>query len=384
MSDNAPARLGPRLLRAAPVIIVVAVVTLIMEQLGWLDSFETAGIDAVLLMRQPREMRHVSVVALTQAEYEAEYAGRRVLVHQDLERLIDAVARGGAAIVGIDLDTSAPQFANMRQRAGWPPIVWAAGVTTAAGTYMPGPVVGGAVRETDNIGVDLLPIDPDGVVRRYQRDLPVNGGMRGTFPWAVVQAFCRTQRGDCPPKVARGGDSLDARLIDFTGTRNAPAPISFHEAMALSSLPENAPDENKPLAGRIVLIGAIVGPSCDILRTPMGQKPGVFVMAEAIESELAGGGIQNISPYLAFIIDVAVGILIVVIQFYFAPRVAVLLSILAIPVLSLAGSYLAFASFARWFNFVPMIVAVLIHELYDQGKAYRDLRQAYDKLSAQR
>jgi hypothetical protein len=39
----------------------------------------------------------------------------------------------------------------------------------------------------------------------------------------------------------------------------------------------------------------------------------------------------------------------------------------------MALSFFAFSSLAYWANFVPVLAAVIIHELYEHFKHYRDL-----------
>ena len=78
---------------------------------------------------------------------------------------------------------------------------------------------------------------------------------------------------------------------------------------------------------------------------------------------------------IAIILDIAAGLTLVLIHHLFSIRTALGLSLIAIPVLSFCGSYLAFTTLAWWVNFVPMIVGVLIHQLYDHTKEYRRLLQ---------
>lgn len=47
------------------------------------------------------------------------------------------------------------------------------------------------------------------------------------------------------------------------------------------------------------------------------------------------------------------------------PLKALLISLLAIPVLALVCSLISFASFSRWAYFAPVLLGVLVFELYD-------------------
>ena len=55
---------------------------------------------------------------------------------------------------------------------------------------------------------------------------------------------------------------------------------------------------------------------------------------------------------------------------------ALLLSLFAMPFLALSASLLVFSSLAFWFNFVPTLVGVWIHELIDHGREYRQMHEA--------
>jgi hypothetical protein len=50
------------------------------------------------------------------------------------------------------------------------------------------------------------------------------------------------------------------------------------------------------------------------------------------------------------------------------------LTLVAIPLLALAGSFVAFFTFAWWVDFVPVTLGVLIHELYHHAAEYQRLR----------
>jgi hypothetical protein len=52
-------------------------------------------------------------------------------------------------------------------------------------------------------------------------------------------------------------------------------------------------------------------------------------------------------------------------------------SLVLVPVLCLAGSLAAFSTLALWFNFVSVVVSVLIHQFYEHAREYRRLRAWY-------
>jgi CHASE2 domain-containing sensor protein len=110
--------------------------------------------------------------------------------------------------------------------------------------------------------------------------------------------------------------------------------------------------------------------------TPSGMTSGVQLMAQLVESELQGRGISQLNELLMIVFDFAAWIALVAIYYFCRLPVALWLSIFAIPLFSLAGSLFAFSSLAYWADFAPVIVAVLIHQLYDHAQEYRRLLKA--------
>jgi len=102
----------------------------------------------------------------------------------------------------------------------------------------------------------------------------------------------------------------------------------------------------------------------------------VQLVAQAVESELHGGGIRPLEHSLMLMLELATGILLVWINFRFRLGTALLLSLFAMPFLALSASLLVFSSLAFWFNFVPTLVGVWIHELIDHGREYRQMHEA--------
>jgi hypothetical protein len=55
-----------------------------------------------------------------------------------------------------------------------------------------------------------------------------------------------------------------------------------------------------------------------------------------------------------------------------------------IPLVSLTGSLFAFSSFAYWIDFAPVVLGVVIHQLYDHAQEYRRLLKASQSEPATR
>ena len=97
---------------------------------------------------------------------------------------------------------------------------------------------------------------------------------------------------------------------------------------------------------------------------------GVDVLAFATETELQGGGLRP-APRLAIVLlQIFDGFLLLLLFQQLPLRKAVFVSLVAVPVLSLICSLLAFRSVAFWAYFAPILIAVLAQQLYDHGKDY--------------
>ncbi|HXO37252.1 MAG TPA: CHASE2 domain-containing protein, partial [Candidatus Acidoferrum sp.] len=158
---------------------------------------------------------------------------------------------------------------------------------------------------------------------------------------------------------------------NFSGERFDFSPLSAHYVLAVAH--EVGWANNGPFHNKIVLLGGFFRAGRDIHITPVGKMAGVQLMAQAVETELRGGGIRPLNEAVAIILDILAGTILVWFSYRFQLATALLLSLLAIPLFSLTSSYLAFSSLARWFNFVPVIVGVLIHELYHHAREYHHL-----------
>jgi CHASE2 domain-containing sensor protein len=381
------------LLRAFPVFVVVTTLTLVLEHVGWLRGFETTALDAWLRLLKPIRPQFVSVVTITEEDYRRIFDGKSPLNPQTVMTVIGAIADGSPAVIGVDIDTSDAQWQSIvpdvlsrsQQRTS---IIWE---QEAIGQEEPLTAVkvlgGGEVTPKPLSGISGLFQDWDGVVRRSRRYFFTTGGKEGqkeivdSFPWAIVKAFYQTF-----PKVTRlpsalrqavegdirGGRKIQReRLLNFSGNRYdfptyaASFVLTAHEAAWWK--------DKSPFRGKVVLLGGTYRAGRDVYVTSLGMTSGVQLMAQVVESELQGRGISQLNKLLMILFDFAAWVALVAVYYFCRLPVALWMSIVAIPTVSLAGSLVAFSSLAYWADFAPIIIAVLIHQLYDHASEYRRL-----------
>jgi CHASE2 domain-containing sensor protein len=229
-------------------------------------------------------------------------------------------------------------------------------------------------------GISGLFQDWDGVIRRSRRYFSTareSGGqteLGDSFPWAIVRAFCQkspkasrlcSEAGQHNRKIERD------KFLNFSGNRyDLP---TYAASFVLTAHGAEWWKDKSPFRDKVVLLGGSFRAARDVYNTPLGTTSGVQLMAQVVESELQGRGISQVNKLLMILFDFAAWIVLVAVYYFCPLTVALWVSIFAIPLFSLAGSLFAFSSLAYWADFTPVILGVLIHQLYDHAQEYRRL-----------
>lgn len=382
---NGPARsrwpLLRAIFRATPVIVGVAAATVFISWLGWLERFELAGLDAFNLLQSPRFPTHVLLVAITDDDYRDLFAETSPLDPERLHAVIAAVARGNPSLIAVDIDTSASVFRDFKVPPDWPPVVWGQDCEQVGDTIRPlGVLAGQPLRDIDSSGIAALPQDSDGVIRRYLREFRTEAGPFPALPWEVVRVAARLGlEAFIAASQRQDGHSSQGLRLNFAGERYTFSPLSAQFVVQGSRAEEWG--VRGPLTGKVVILGGCYRAARDSHVTPVGRMLGLQLMAQAIETEL-GGGIRAFNHVLELILDLLCGVALVVIHQRFRLFWALVISLVAIPVLCLIGSLAAFSTMARWLNFAPVVLGVLIHQLYDHAREYARMHVQLAELKA--
>ena len=361
--------------RALPVILIISAVMFFLSSRGWLDSFEHAGLDAFNVLASPQEPSHVVLVGITDDDYREYFANTSPLNPDVLATVIGAIAAGQPRVIGIDIDTSSDVFQRLQVPERWPRLVWGRDATFEGEQMVPGAVLGGrAPRPTDGVGIAAVPQDSDGVVRRSVQMFETRTGAVPGFAFEVVRLACQAGLGEfCKQAAASAGESEETLRLNFSGERYTYSPLSIRYVLKVWQ--SEAWRRDSPLKDKVVLLGGCYRAARDSYVTPVGAMAGLQIMAQAVESSIAGG-IRPINHLVALLLDILAGLTVVVVQHRFRLSVALALILLAIPLLALVGSFLAFHTFAWWIDFAPVTLGVLIHELYHHAREYQRLRTA--------
>ncbi len=378
------------LLHAAPVIAVVSALVFVLGHWGFLRTFETAALDTWLRLKAPQPVANVVIVAITDCDYRELFGETSPLNPGRVADLLQAITVGRPKVVGVDLDTSHPSFAALCVPATEVPIVWARDAVAAeddthgcarveptsatttppagdggerhAASLRPAGALGRDTVAADVVaGISLMPQDPDGLIRRYRRTFDTTEGRLDSLAWAVVRRATARPAGVEP----------DELILNFAGNRYAFP--RYSAADVLAGAKGEAWGEAGPLTGKIVLLGGLYRAARDEYLTPVGPRAGVELVAQAVESDLSGGGIRTTNEALMVALEILGGVVMVFLYSRCRLGTALALSLIGIPFLALFFSFTSFSSVGRWASFVPTMVAVLLHQLHHHAVEYRRL-----------
>jgi CHASE2 domain-containing sensor protein len=207
-----------RLYRAIPGILLAIGVTYVLNRAGILHELERRVLD-VQLTAYPARSDKIALVLISDANYNRIFQGRSPLAADKLHQLIKAITRSEPRVIGVDIDTSHPDFRDFTVDPAWPPVIWERDVGTAddllEGEIEPLDVLGGRdVSLNRSSGLPVLFDDPDDkVVRLYSRCVMTRIGPIRSFASAVALAY------QADHDVARTGGPACTRSASDTAPR---------------------------------------------------------------------------------------------------------------------------------------------------------------------
>ena len=380
-SINWKRRWWNHLVEGTRAVIVITGFIVILQTQGCFNGFENATLDWWLRLKIPRQTSNVIIVEITNDNFKHLFKSNSPLDPEVLHQIISGIVSGQPRVVGVDLDTSTAllkaSYARLRPASAKPPIIWARDAYLSKisqkkkPTFVPLPILGGNQFEPPLFsGLALLPRDSDGVVRRYNRTLYISpDGNRGeanaymdTFPWAVVKAG--------HPEHKDNGELGKPYFLNFLGNRYNIPRLSASDVLQAGQ--SEGWKQRGPLRDKIVLLGGTYRVARDEYVTPLGPMAGVELMAQVIETELTGG-FDKVKWYWKILADLLLGYIMVSYYALFKPRTAFYCSLISLPLLAIVGSYAIFSALGYWASYVALLVAIWIHQLYEDSKMYRKM-----------
>jgi CHASE2 domain-containing sensor protein len=310
-----------------------------------------ADIETLFAPTLPEPQRVVLINVGTE-DLQRVFHGVRPLDPATFQKLVARISDGQPAVLGVDIDTSAPAYKVLPQ--GMAPealqrIVWARGITASDRTDQlpdPRPVLGSDFAETPaRSGLALSVADGNsGAVRWFVRLIPTVRGPLPSFATEVVRGLIASD--ERLPTALRSVRYWRGERTEF--------PVSVVLAPGF--------DWQDRIKGRVVLLGGSYDPA-DVHPTSLGLMHGLEVQANIVETELSGTA--YIRPSVGAILIVGLANLAAAIGFFGHMRAR-----WAIPASLAFGFGLAAATAATgWFPAWPYAVMAALVALANQTVA---------------
>lgn len=360
-----------------PVILIITGCVLLAEYAGGFQQYEAAGLDAILRGKTEQFSKKIFIVEITDADYREKFHSHSPLDRGTLGTLVQNLCSANPAVLVVDIETERTGIPACEQ------VAWVTPVET------PAPMGSASFfnwflgRESDielrakpgfhqfaDKAVSVFPVDRDGVVRRYRRSFKLEGD--GDAP-----LISRVAAKVAAKKEKRDVESGEHETIIFNF---AAGRYRFPIIESRQFLDGNPQTGSKILAGATVLIGGNFSEARDRYRTPLGEMAGVELIAHAIDSELNALGVAEVPPYRGMLMDIAAGSLIAFLFWRLYVKPAFYTSLVGIPLAAMLFSALLFRHLHYWLTFVPVIVGMVIHQLYDLAKHASTADELEDKI----
>jgi hypothetical protein len=247
------------------------------------------------------------------------------------------------------------------------------------------------------------------VLRRYLRTVELSGGngpsqeskaLEGasdvrrvdSLPWAIVKEYCdyclhspgntRTiepERAQAILDESNGshGES-HGRVFNFSYNPRRFRQIDFSDFVRQQRAGQ-WPATGSPLDGRIVLLGGEYAAARDVHFTPVGERFGLELVAEAVDGEIEGRFASHFAKPIEILLDLTAGIALVWMHWWLRRGWAIYATAVLIFAVSVVCSIIAFRSAAYWFNFTAVLVGVWIHLLWHGSITKRKTQKELDR-----
>jgi adenylate cyclase len=290
--------------RLALMIGVGSLLAILLGQLGIVERLELAVYDLCFRVRGERPAdAPIVIVAINDESFTVLDQNIRTWPRTEYARLIDGIAAGGPAVIGVDVawthagtDAGGDQvLAQSLKRAS--PVILAGLIEHQEGEGYEYDRYAAPVKvlaeAADGVGLVNMALDADGVVRRVVLHRLYNDVWHPAFGYAVGQAYGKLPYGDLPAPT--GASRSSDMLINFRGGPNTFPTVSMYQV-----LNSEAPAE--VFTDQIVLIGFTTILEQDLHITPFdraGLTPGVEIHANAVATLLNNDPIRRVPAWLA-------------------------------------------------------------------------------------
>jgi adenylate cyclase len=400
----------------------VSIITSFASTMGYLQGFEAKALDFLLWMRGRVKSPEIVLVQIDDRAF-ANLGEKQPLPRSYIAGLIEVLGRSGAKVIGVDIELKVKT--NPREDAMLVKAIQGAsenGLSRVVPVYVIRPE-----KEVNDVvlysrapffnpkisalsGFANAPIDADGLARRLP--LAVRGSDGKILPSLALAVLARHAgydgarleeamnrqsgekvtlqlpewnkfKGALLPEPTPLSFDIDAEWkINFAGAEGSFAALPSDPVFQLSKLKTPLADDN-PFRGKIVLIGASFGESRDFFPTPRGLMSGVEIHANIVHTILSRSQIMPAARWVAVALSLIFALAMSLLLTFFRPMAATIFALVAIPLLLVPLSYLAFAKLGVWVDFVTPLVAIRwgasIADYLEARRVRRSLGQYVDR-----
>ncbi len=295
-----------------------------------------ADIETAFAPAVPPPLRTV-LVSIGADDYQRIFRGTSPLDPHLLQQLVSRIMAGGPAVLGVDIDTSAPPFSTLPRAidaAALGRIVWGRDIAPTSDIDTlpsPRPILGGAGSpDALRSGLAVSVVDGSaGTVRWWRRSVPT---AQGPLPSLAAELT----RGEVSTRV-RDADPSALRSVRFATTERLELPASVVLADGF--------DWRDRIRGRVVLLGGRYD-RADVHPTALGPTSGLEILAHTVETERTGRAYQR--PHLAEIVLIGLVDLAMAMVFFDRLRIAVAALVATGCGVALAAALAATGAFEAW------------------------------------
>ncbi len=372
--EKRKASLLPRLSHSKPALFTIAVVVLVFQMRTLPEQLANSSLDAAIALQRSVPAQSVRLVTIDDQDYAALFHSRSPLDPQVFARILRGVAAGHPRAIVVDIDTEDSSFLTMPV----PPVptVWnVSGEELADGKFKVAAPLGG--REPAMASVTALamaPRDERGIVRGYQHSYPLENGATVDSPG---YAAARIVAGHAPEESSHHAG--ETHFLDF---RYRFLPIRAGEL--LQDADAGAWAKMALFNGQVVVIGGTYRVARDQYATPKGIMNGCEIVAQAAAAEIDATFISPVSRWMTALLMIAGGLVTLAVYHWLKFRMAFLVSLVLVPALSIASNWILFHRFAAWGAMVPLVIAVIVAELYSKAALYLAFYEKVSKLRSPR
>jgi len=359
-----------RLSNSKPALFVIAIMVLLFQMRNLPETLANSSLDAAIAVERPIQARSVRLVTIDNEDYATMFHSRSPLDPALLAKILVAVAKGHPRAIVVDIDTSDVSFLNL----GAPqiPTVWnTSGEQHPDGKFSVDAPLGGRAMASGSVAaLAAVPQDDRGVVRGYRHTYPLETGGSIDSPGF---AAARMVEGHAPEEH----ESL-AEEMHFLDYRYRFVPIKARDLV--QDADSSTWEKLGLFAGQVVVVGGTYRVARDQFTTPKGLMDGCEIVAQAAAAEIDGTFISSASRWMTGLLMIVGGLATLAVYHWLKFRMAFLVSLAMVPLLSVASNLILFHRFAAWGAMIPLVIAVIVAELYSKAALYLAFYQKVAKL----